>query len=33
MGTFQEPKFYYRPVPKHEVDLNPALAPQLFGWE
>lgn len=33
MGIFQEPKFYYRPVPKHETDLNPALAPQLFGWE
>lgn len=33
MGTFQEPKFYYRPVPKHEMELNPNLAPQLFGWE
>lgn len=33
MGTFQEPKFYYRPVPRHEMDLNPELAPQLFGWE
>lgn len=33
MGTFQEPKFYYRPVPKHQVELNPKLAPQLFGWE
>lgn len=33
IGTFQEPKFYYRPVPKHETELNPALAPQLFGWE
>lgn len=33
MGTFQEPKFYYRPVPKHEVELNPNLSPQLFGWE
>ncbi|MCL3849856.1 MULTISPECIES: RagB/SusD family nutrient uptake outer membrane protein [Parabacteroides] len=33
IGTFQEPKFYYRPVPKHEMELNPALAPQLFGWE
>ena len=33
MGTFEEPKFYYRPVPKHEVELNPSLAPQLFGWE
>lgn len=33
MGTFREPKFYYRPVPRHETELNPALAPQLFGWE
>lgn len=33
IGTFQEPKFYYRPVPKHEMELNPVLAPQLFGWE
>lgn len=33
MGTFQEPRDYYRPVPKHEMDLNPNLAPQLFGWE
>ncbi|MCI1682704.1 MAG: RagB/SusD family nutrient uptake outer membrane protein [Bacteroides sp.] len=33
MGTFEEPKSYYRPVPKHEVELNPSLAPQLFGWE
>lgn len=33
MGTFQEPKFYYRPIPRHEMDLNPNLGPQLFGWE
>ncbi|MDR3118521.1 MAG: RagB/SusD family nutrient uptake outer membrane protein [Mediterranea sp.] len=33
MGLFQEPKFYYRPVPRTEMDLNPNLAPQLFGWE
>ncbi|MGL4852472.1 MAG: RagB/SusD family nutrient uptake outer membrane protein [Phocaeicola sp.] len=33
MGTFQEPKFYYRPVPRNEMELNPNLAPQLFGWE
>ncbi len=32
MGTFTEPRDYYRPVPRHEVDLNPALLPQLFGW-
>lgn len=33
MGTFQEPKYYYRPVPRHEMDLNPNLGPQLFDWE
>jgi hypothetical protein len=33
MGAFQEPKYYYRPVPRTETDLNPSLAPQLFGWE
>lgn len=33
MGTFTEPRDYYRPVPRHEVELNPALLPQLFGWE
>lgn len=33
MGTFEEPKFYYRPIPKHEMELNPNLGPQLFGWE
>ncbi|MDR2389881.1 MAG: RagB/SusD family nutrient uptake outer membrane protein [Tannerellaceae bacterium] len=33
MGVFREPKFYYRPVPKTEADLNPKLLPQLFGWE
>ena len=33
MGTFQEPKFYYRPIPNHEMELNPNLGPQLFGWE
>lgn len=33
MGVFQEPKFYYRPVPGIEVDMNPQLLPQLFGWE
>ena len=33
MGTFQEPKFYYRPIPRHEMDLNPNLGPQLFGGE
>lgn len=33
IGTFKEPMHYYRPVPKNQVDLNPALAPQLFGWQ
>lgn len=33
MGTFEEPKFYYRPIPNHEMELNPNLGPQLFGWE
>lgn len=32
MGTFTEPRDYYRPVPRHEVDLNKNLLPQLFGW-
>ncbi|MCF2497906.1 RagB/SusD family nutrient uptake outer membrane protein [Dyadobacter chenhuakuii] len=31
-GTFQEPKYYYRPVPKSQVTLNPNLK-QYFGWE
>lgn len=30
-GQFQEPKFYYRPVPQTEVTLNPALT-QIFNW-
>lgn len=33
MGTFQEPKFYYRPIPRHEMELNPNLGEQLFGWK
>lgn len=33
MGTFVEPKFYYRPIPIQQITLNPALGPQLFGWE
>lgn len=33
MGTFTEPRDYYRPVPRKEVDLNPNLLPQLFGWK
>ena len=31
-GTFEEPKYYYRPVPQQQVLLNPNLK-QLFGWE
>lgn len=31
MGTFQEPKYYYRPVPQNQVQLNPNLK-QIFGW-
>lgn len=30
-GTFQEPKYYYRPVPQAQITLNPALS-QIFGW-
>ncbi|RAJ87588.1 SusD-like starch-binding protein associating with outer membrane [Chitinophaga dinghuensis] len=30
--NFQEPKFYYRPVPNTQVVLNPNLK-QIFGWE
>lgn len=33
MGTFVEPKFYYRPIPRHQTDLNKNLLPQPFGWE
>lgn len=29
--TFQEPKYYYRPVPQQQILLNPALK-QIFGW-
>lgn len=30
-GTFQDPKYYYRPVPQPQVTLNPNLE-QIFGW-
>ncbi len=30
-GSFDEPKYYYRPVPQPEVVLNPNLE-QIFGW-
>ncbi|TKC12783.1 RagB/SusD family nutrient uptake outer membrane protein [Pedobacter polaris] len=29
--TFEEPKFYYRPIPQQQVILNPKLK-QIFGW-
>jgi hypothetical protein len=28
---FQEPKYYYRPIPQTQVILNPKLT-QIFGW-
>jgi len=28
---FEEPKFYYRPIPQQQVILNPKLK-QIFGW-
>lgn len=31
LGTFNEPKYYYRPVPQSQVVLNPNLR-QVFGW-
>lgn len=31
-GTFNNPKFYYRPVPASQVALNPNLT-QIFGWD
>ncbi len=30
-GTFQEPKYYYRPVPQAQVNLNANLK-QIMGW-
>ena len=30
-GNFEEPKYYYRPVPATEVTVNPQLT-QIFGW-
>ncbi|MFV8347306.1 RagB/SusD family nutrient uptake outer membrane protein [Flavobacterium sp. ZB4P13] len=29
--NFAEPKYYYRPIPAHQVFLNPKLT-QIFGW-
>ncbi len=30
-GTFEEPKYYYRPIPQSEILLNGNLT-QIFGW-
>ncbi|WP_162417587.1 RagB/SusD family nutrient uptake outer membrane protein [Cyclobacterium roseum] len=30
--SFEEPKYYYRPIPFQQVSLNPNLE-QIFGWE
>ena len=30
-GTFVEPKYYYRPIPEKQVQLNTNLT-QIFGW-
>ncbi len=32
MGTFEDPKHYYRPVPRRDTQINPSLE-QIFGWE
>lgn len=32
MGTFVNPKYYYRPVPQAQIALNSNLK-QIFGWE
>lgn len=31
-GSFEEPKYYYRPVPQQQVLLNPNLQ-QIFDWD
>lgn len=31
VGTFEDPKYYYRPIPKNDRDINPSLE-QIFGW-
>ena len=30
-GAFEEPKYYYRPIPQIEIQLNNNLK-QIFGW-
>jgi starch-binding outer membrane protein, SusD/RagB family len=32
MGTFEDPKHYYRPIPRRATEINPNLE-QIFGWE
>lgn len=32
MGTFQDPKHYYRPIPHRDTQINPELK-QIFDWE
>jgi len=32
MGTFEDPKHYYRPIPRQHVVVNPLLT-QIFGWD
>ena len=31
VGEFEQPKYYYRPVPQNDVNLNPNLK-QIFNW-
>ncbi len=31
-GTFIDPKYYYRPIPQTDVNINPNLI-QILGWE
>ena len=31
VGKFEEPKYYYRPIPQNDVNLNNSLK-QIFGW-
>ncbi len=31
-GIFEEPKYYYRPIPSTQVTINPNLT-QIFGWD
>jgi starch-binding outer membrane protein, SusD/RagB family len=31
-GTFEDPKYYYRPIPHRDTQINTSLE-QIFGWE